>query len=96
MVIFDRLRELHDDIAFRRYPDLRAHAPLMFAAMFLIVLATTLGTTYFGETSTIAKPEFHAKIDYPVLGATLRLSRFSDRPERTADTPRARARSRRQ
>ena len=88
MVIFDRLRELHDDIVFRRYPDFREHAPLMFSAMFLMVLATTLGMAYFGEARTFAKPEIRANIDYPVLGATLRLSRLSDRPARTAEAPR--------
>ena len=45
MVIIDRLREIHDDIVFRHYPDIREHASLIISAVFLIALATMLGTT---------------------------------------------------
>ncbi len=89
MVIIDRLREFHDDIVFRHYPDIREHVPLMYSAVFLIILATLLGTTYFGEATTIAKPQIHADIDSPALGAKLRLLRFADRPARAAEALRA-------
>ena len=89
MMIFDKLREFHDDIVFRLYPDIREHAPLMFLAVFLIIFATMMGTTYFGETATIAKLQIRADIDSPALGAKLRLLRFTDRPVRSAGAPRA-------
>ncbi len=89
MVIIDRLREIHDDIVFRHYPDIREHASLIISAVFLIALATMLGTTYFGAAATVAKPQIHTSIDYPALGAKLRLSRFTDRPVRAAEAPRA-------
>ncbi len=89
MVIIDRLREIHDDIVFRHYPDIREHASLIISAVFLIALATMLGTTYFGAAATVAKPQIHTSIDYPALGAKLRLSRFTDRPVRAAEAIRA-------
>ena len=84
IVIVDRLRELHDDIVFRYFPDIREHTPFMISAIFLIVLATMLGTTYFGGSATVAKPQIRARIEYPVLGAKLRPSRIANRPARTA------------
>ncbi len=84
IVIIDRLREIHDDIVFRHYPDIRQHTRLMISAIFLIALATMLGMTYFGAFATVAKPQIRAEIEYPVLGAKLRLSRFANRPTRSA------------
>ena len=89
MVIIDRFREFHDDIVFRHYPDIRKHARHMYSAVFLIILATLLGTTYIGEATTIAKPQIRADIDSPALGAKLRLLRFTDRPVRAAEAIRA-------
>ena len=89
MVIFDRIRELHDDIVFRHYPGVRENAPFIYAAMFLIVFATALGNTYFGDSGMNEDLAAPAKIEYPVLGATLRLSRISGRPERPIETLRA-------
>ena len=80
MAIFDRLREFHDDIVFRRYPDIRRHAPLMFSALFLIVLVLMFGSGFLGGAGAVTKPELRANIVYPTLGAELRLSRFADRP----------------
>ncbi len=37
-----------------------------------------------GAAATVAKPQIHTSIDYPALGAKLRLSRFANRPTRTA------------
>ena len=89
MVIFDRLREFHDDIVFRHFPDIRKHASLIISVVFLVALATMLGSTYFGAAATFAKPQNHASIDYPALGAKLRLSRITDRPVRAAEALRA-------
>ncbi len=91
MVLIERLREFHDDIVFRHYPDIREHTPIIFSAAFLIVLAMTVGTTYFGGPTTIAKSQISTSIDYQVLGAKLRLSRFTDRPARATRALRARA-----
>ena len=89
MVIIERLREFHDDIVFRHYPDIREHTPIIFSGVFLIVLAMTVGATYFGGPTTIVKPQIRTSIEYPALGAKLRLSRFTDRPARAAEAPRA-------
>ncbi len=89
MVICDRLREFHDDIVFRHFPDMREHASLILSSVFLLALATMLGTTYFGGATRIAKPQISASIDYPALGVTLRLSRFANRPARAAEALRA-------
>ncbi len=86
MMILDRARDLHDNIVhryypeFRRYyPDFREYAPLTFSAVFLLVLATMLGVTMLGGANGVARPEFLAGIDYPAMGAELRLSRISMR-----------------
>jgi len=79
MVILDRVRDLHDDIVHRYYPDFRDYAPLTFSAVFLLVLATMLGVTMFGGANGVSRPEFSAGIDYPAMGAELRLSRNSER-----------------
>ena len=85
-VIIDRLREFHDDVVFRHYPGIRKHTPLRISAIFLIALATMLGTTYFGGSAIVAETQIRAEIEYPVLGAKLRLSRFANRPARTDGT----------
>ena len=98
MVILDRIREIHDDIVFRRYPsfselapDLRELAPLMFSAVFIIVLAAMLGAGLIGGARNGAKPELRAGIDFPAVGAKLRLSRISDHPAQAAEAVRVRA-----
>ncbi len=84
MVILDRIRELHDDIVFRHYPDIREHAPLTFSAVFLIILATTLATSLLAGASTGPAPGLRTTIDYPASGAKLRRSRFPGRATATA------------
>ena len=88
MVILDRIRELHDDIVFRHYPDIRAYAPLTSSAVLLIILATMLATSLLAGASTGPAPGLRAAIDYPALGAQLRRSRFSG--SATATAPRHR------
>lgn len=86
MVILDRVRDLHDEFVYRYhaefrryYPDFRDYAPLAFSAVFLLVLATMLGVTMLGGANGVARGEFRAGIDYPAMGAELRLSRISVR-----------------
>lgn len=96
MVILDRIREIHDDIVFHRYPDIRELAPdmrelapLMFSAIFMVVLTTMLAVGLIGGASNGTKPELRAGIDSPAVGAKLRLTRFSDRPATMAVRVRA-------
>ena len=98
MVILDRIREIHDDIVFHRYPgirelapDLRELAPLIFSEIFMAILATMLGAGLIGGASNGAKTVLRAGIDVPAVGAKLRLSRFSDRPALTSAAVRVRA-----
>ncbi len=90
MAILDRIREIHDDIVFRRHPDLRRHAPLMLSAAFLIALTTMMATGFLGRTNAVPTFQIGAA-EYPTLGARLRLSRIPDRPAPAAEMVRARA-----
>ncbi len=90
MAILDRIREIHDDIVFRHYPDIRQHAPLILSAAFLIALTTMMATSFLGRTSAVPTSKIDAA-EYPTLGARLRLSRIPDRPAPAVEMIRAHA-----
>ncbi len=79
MAILDRIRQIHDDIVFRRNLDIRQHAPLMFSALFLIVVVLMFGSGFLGGAGAVTNSGHRAQTDYRALGAELRLTRFADR-----------------
>ncbi len=79
MAIFDRIREIHDDIVFRHYPDIRQHAPLMFSALFVIVLMLMFVSGFLGGAGAVTNSGHRTQTDYRALGAELRLMRYADR-----------------